>query len=210
MRSSQKSNRARGRGNRKGGGNTLNRVYDSAGPEGKVRGTPQQIIDKYVSLARDAQTSGDRVAAENFLQHAEHYQRLLIQAMGAQEQQRREQPDTEDDSDAVQAAGSNGRGDADEQPREDPAAAEQPVVVSEAVDGSPTDQPNGAAESADAPTAEIGGMAMIDGETGSESLLVGEEDLTKSQPRRRNGDGRRKRKAPEEEAPTEPEAQPDP
>ena len=72
MRPAQKSNRSRGRNNRKGGGggggNNLNRVYDSAGPEGKVRGTPQQIIDKYLSLARDAQTSGDRVAAENFLQ----------------------------------------------------------------------------------------------------------------------------------------------
>ncbi|MEM7190262.1 MAG: DUF4167 domain-containing protein, partial [Pseudomonadota bacterium] len=56
MRPAQKSNRSRGRGNRKGGGggNNINRVYDSAGPEGKVRGTPQQIIDKYTSLARDA------------------------------------------------------------------------------------------------------------------------------------------------------------
>ncbi len=93
MRSAQKNNRSRGRGNRKGGGgggNVVNRVYDSAGPEGKVRGTPQQIIDKYLSLARDAQTSGDRVVSENFLQHAEHYQRMLIQAASTQEQSRRE------------------------------------------------------------------------------------------------------------------------
>ena len=96
MRPAQKSNRSRGRGNRKGGGggggggNNINRVFDSTGPDGKVRGTPQQIIDKYLSLARDAQTSGDRVAAENFLQHAEHYQRILIQANATQEQARRE------------------------------------------------------------------------------------------------------------------------
>ena len=47
----------------------LTKVFDSAGPEGKVRGTPQQIIDKYQSLAHDSQLSGDRVSAENFQQH---------------------------------------------------------------------------------------------------------------------------------------------
>ena len=61
-------------------GNIVNRVFDSSGPEGKVRGTPQQIIDKYLVLARDAQLSNDRVAAENFLQHAEHYTRMLAEA----------------------------------------------------------------------------------------------------------------------------------
>ena len=61
-------------------GNVINRVFDSSGPEGKVRGTPQQIIDKYQMLARDAQLSGDRVAYENFLQHSEHYSRLLSEA----------------------------------------------------------------------------------------------------------------------------------
>ena len=57
-----------------------NRVFDSSGPEGKVRGTPSQIVEKYQSLARDAQLSGDRVNAENFLQHSEHYARLLADA----------------------------------------------------------------------------------------------------------------------------------
>ncbi|MFT4148927.1 MAG: DUF4167 domain-containing protein [Paracoccaceae bacterium] len=61
-------------------GNIVNRVFDSSGPEGKVRGTPQQIIEKYQILARDAQLSNDRVAAENFLQHAEHYTRMLGEA----------------------------------------------------------------------------------------------------------------------------------
>jgi len=65
-------------------GNVVNRVFDSAGPEGKVRGTPQQIIDKYQGLTRDAQLSGDRVAAENFQQHAEHYLRMLNEAMREQ------------------------------------------------------------------------------------------------------------------------------
>ncbi|MBC7736497.1 MAG: DUF4167 domain-containing protein [Candidatus Saccharibacteria bacterium] len=61
-------------------GNIINRVFDSSGPEGKVRGTPAQLIEKYQFLARDAQLSNDRVAAENFLQHAEHYTRLLAEA----------------------------------------------------------------------------------------------------------------------------------
>jgi hypothetical protein len=72
-------------------GNIINRVFDSSGPEGKVRGTPQQIIEKYQLLARDAQLSNDRVAAENFLQHAEHYTRLLAEAqreMAAEQESR--------------------------------------------------------------------------------------------------------------------------
>ena len=82
MRSSSKSRNRNKNGNRRGytGGNIINRVFESAGPEGKVRGTPQQIIDKYISLAHDYQLSGDRVAAENFQQHAEHYSRMLAVA----------------------------------------------------------------------------------------------------------------------------------
>ena len=59
-------NKNRNNSRRPNPGNVINRVFDSAGPEGKVRGTPQQIIDKYQSLAHDSQLSGDRVSAENF------------------------------------------------------------------------------------------------------------------------------------------------
>lgn len=85
-RSRSKSNRPRSLGN------IVNRVFDSSGPEGKVRGTPAQIIEKYLFLARDAQLSNDRVAAENFLQHAEHYTRLLGEAqreLAAEQENRR-------------------------------------------------------------------------------------------------------------------------
>ena len=54
-----------------------NRSLDSSGPGLKVRGTPNQIFDKYLALARDATVSGDRVSAENLLQHAEHYFRIV-------------------------------------------------------------------------------------------------------------------------------------
>lgn len=69
--------------NRSGGGggkpqHNANRAFDSNGPEGvKVRGAAQHVYERYQQLARDAQTSGDRVLAENYLQHAEHYFRLM-------------------------------------------------------------------------------------------------------------------------------------
>ncbi len=78
-----RSSKSRSRGNKnrnRSSGNNQNRVFDSSGPEGKVRGTPQQIIDKYTQLFRDATLSNDRVAAENFQQHAEHYSRVLNEA----------------------------------------------------------------------------------------------------------------------------------
>lgn len=84
-RSRSKSNRSRSVGN------IINRVFDSSGPEGKVRGTPQQIIDKYNQLARDAQLANDRVAAENFQQHAEHYARLLGEAQRENDARREQQ-----------------------------------------------------------------------------------------------------------------------
>ena len=81
MRTSNKSRSRNKNNNRRSNvGNVVNRVFDSSGPEGKVRGTPQQIIEKYTVLSRDAQLSGDRINAENFAQHAEHYQRLLSEA----------------------------------------------------------------------------------------------------------------------------------
>ena len=90
MRSTKPRSRSKSNRNRSVG-NVVNRVFDSSGPEGKVRGTPQQIIEKYNQLARDAQLSNDRVAAENFQQHAEHYLRLLSEAQREQEQRREQQ-----------------------------------------------------------------------------------------------------------------------
>ncbi|MBR9841848.1 MAG: DUF4167 domain-containing protein [Rhodobacteraceae bacterium] len=90
MRSSKSRSRNKNNRNRPSG-NIVNRVFDSSGPEGKVRGTPQQIIDKYNQLARDAQLANDRVATENFQQHAEHYLRLLSEAQREMDARREEQ-----------------------------------------------------------------------------------------------------------------------
>ncbi len=86
MRNGQ-NKRMRGR-NRKSQ-NPMTRVFESNGPDVKIRGTPSHIAEKYLQLARDAQTSGDPVAAENYYQHAEHYFRLIA---AAQEQFRQNNP----------------------------------------------------------------------------------------------------------------------
>jgi hypothetical protein len=87
-----------GGGGSGGGGNQFNpnRTYDSNGPEIKIRGSASHVYEKYLQLARDANTQGDRVMAENYLQHAEHYFRIMaaIQAQQAQHaaQQAQQQP----------------------------------------------------------------------------------------------------------------------
>jgi hypothetical protein len=76
----------RGRSRSKGP-NPLTRSYESNGPDVKVRGTAQHVADKYGQLARDAQVSGDPVAAEAYFQHAEHYYRIIAAAQEALRQQ---------------------------------------------------------------------------------------------------------------------------
>ena len=69
--------RQRGRGRNKPANNNPNRAYESTGPDMKVRGSAQTILEKYQQAGRDAMASGDRILAENYMQHAEHYLRLL-------------------------------------------------------------------------------------------------------------------------------------
>ncbi len=91
----QAPNQKRPRGGRsagrRSGGQGGNRTYESSGPNSKFRGNASQLFDKYQAMARDAQLSGDRVAAENYMQHAEHYYRLLNQSSAPQQQQQRGQ-----------------------------------------------------------------------------------------------------------------------
>ena len=97
MRNGPNNKRMRNRNNNNGGNNHNNRrsqnpmtrVFESNGPDIKIRGTASHVAEKYVQLARDARTSGDPVAAENYYQHAEHYFRLIA---AAQEQFRQSQP----------------------------------------------------------------------------------------------------------------------
>ncbi|WP_136442324.1 DUF4167 domain-containing protein [Pacificoceanicola onchidii] len=139
MRSSKSRSRNKNNRNRNNNslGNVVNRVFDSNGPEGKVRGTPQQIIDKYNQLARDSALGNDRVATENFQQHAEHYLRLLSAAQKEQEA-KREQQERENrerqaqrdreraERDAARAQREGEAGEAQPQQQGEPEAAERP------------------------------------------------------------------------------------
>lgn len=85
-RNNNNNNNNNNSGNRKAP-NPLQRSYESNGPDVKVRGTAQHVAEKYLQLARDAQSSGDPVAAENYFQHAEHYYRILLAAQEQMAQQ---------------------------------------------------------------------------------------------------------------------------
>ena len=74
--------RGRNRGSGKRGTSSRNQTFESNGPDGKIRGTAQQVLDRYLVLGRDAFSAGDPITAESFYQHAEHYYRLASAADG--------------------------------------------------------------------------------------------------------------------------------
>lgn len=81
-----------GGGQRRGGGNQQRmQVFDSNGPDVRIRGTAHQVNEKYVTLAKDAASSGDRVLAESYLQFAEHYQRVINSWEGSVQGERKPQ-----------------------------------------------------------------------------------------------------------------------
>jgi hypothetical protein len=100
--------------------NRINHVFESTGPDGRVRGTAQQLVEKYTSLARDAHASGDPVLMLNYYQHAEHYQRLYTEIMEenatferereAQRAQYNQQPTVEGDANFAPDTGNTGDG----------------------------------------------------------------------------------------------------
>lgn len=162
MRPGQQNKRGRGRGNNNGGGggnnnnnnnfnrkgsNPLTRTYDSSGPDVKIRGTAQHIAEKYSTLARDAHSSGDRVMAENYLQHAEHYNRIIASAQAQMQErfQRDEQhnPNDRDNADRDMDDMDANDNDMDDQPQMAPppvrVRAPAPAVVAapepEVIDG---------------------------------------------------------------------------
>ena len=114
-------NRQRGRNNNNGGRkhlNPLSRNYESNGPDVKVRGNAAHITEKYVQLARDAHASGDSVMAENYLQHAEHYFRIVAAAQ-PQGMQRTDQFGQDYDGNDQDGDDGDGQGEGMEQTRFD-------------------------------------------------------------------------------------------
>lgn len=126
MRSGQQNKRGRGRNNnQRKSGNPLSRTYDSTGPDVKIRGTAQHIADKYAAMARDALGAGDTVMAENYLQHAEHYNRIIAAAQA--QMQERYQRDDRDNAEREQAQPESAN---------TPAESGERETVEAAVDGS--------------------------------------------------------------------------
>ena len=103
----QHNNQGGGGGGGGGGGNynNPNRSYDSNGPEVKIRGNASTVYEKYLQLARDANSSGDRVMAENYLQHAEHYYRILAAQQAQQQQYAQQQSANQQNNNGGQNAG---------------------------------------------------------------------------------------------------------
>lgn len=108
--SGNRRSRNRGGGSRKGNQNKV-KVFDSNGPDVRIRGTAHQVHEKYMALAKDADGAGDMILAESYRQHAEHYQRIINTYDEGSSDKRRVQDDVEadgnreeDDLDALPAA----------------------------------------------------------------------------------------------------------
>ena len=105
MTQAQHKSRQRGRGGQRRSGSPTSRVFESNGPDVKVRGTAQTVADKYQQLARDANSAGDHVTAESYYQHAEHYLRIIAANQPPQQQQQQQKQQ------AGAEAGNPGQGD---------------------------------------------------------------------------------------------------
>lgn len=142
MRQGPNSRRSRGRGNSGGGGSggggggggagrrqnvpLRHQTFDSNGPDVRIRGNAWQVQEKYQALARDAMSSGDRVQAENYLQHAEHYLRIINQIQESENRQRGGQPSS---GHGHQPQSASHAGDDDDQGAEDETDGEERAAV---------------------------------------------------------------------------------
>jgi hypothetical protein len=200
MRGRNNNNNSNNNNNNRRGPNPLTRSYESNGPDVKIRGSAQQIAEKYTTLARDAQSSGDRVMAENYLQHAEHYNRIIAAAQAQMPIQNFQQPrgDLDDDLDedgedfAPQQNGAQPHTNGGQQPAQqmlvDNGAGPQPVI-----EGTPAEvalNSDARVESGDGED----GQPRINGGGGQQANAEGEEGgfRRNRRPRRsrnRRGDG---------------------
>ncbi|ACI49940.1 conserved hypothetical protein [Gluconacetobacter diazotrophicus PA1 5] len=133
--------RMRGRHHRSGGSNggsirqqngqiplNRNHVFDSNGPDLRIRGTAQQLFEKYLQLGRDASGSGDRVMAEAYFQHAEHYFRILNAMTQAAQQNQQDRQERQPRQRPTAVADTNDGEPGDDAPGEEPAEKGKPDV----------------------------------------------------------------------------------
>lgn len=176
-------------GNNNRRSNNGNRSYDSNGPDGKIRGSATQVYDKYISLGRDAQTSGDHVGAENYYQHAEHYYRIML--LNNLVKLDRSSDDDDDDENSVNDEGSSEDNDvqSSENTREEkkPNApkvqkiALAPIII-DLSDPDGSDVSEDKPESDDEDQAVEGEVVSADGEATSENV---DDDPDKPKSKRR-------------------------
>ena len=111
-------------------------TFESNGPEGKIRGTAFQVIEKYQALAQDALSSGDRISAENFFQHAEHYYRVVAangwdqrgQRPQGQQHQQNQQPQPQQRVEPEQKPAGEQEPAANAEPKTQAATADEPAA----------------------------------------------------------------------------------
>ena len=146
MRPNQHQKRSRGRNAGRRSGPSRHQSFDSNGPSVRIRGTAHQVHEKYLALARDAASSGDRVMAENLLQHADHYYRVLNEAAESNRDHR--QPNGQDRN----AGRSRGNGAQNANAVNGNNEAELPVAAAEGAEA--TELPDGAQEEHDSDVGE--------------------------------------------------------
>lgn len=189
-------NRMRGRNNntnaRKGGG-SRNQSYESNGPDVKVRGNAQQVVEKYLTLARDAMLSGDRIDAESYYQFAEHYYRIM-NANAANEQQRQQQNPSNDQQGGDSGQNTQNNQNADNGNRGGDQQAD--------ADDSPRSGRRGPADkSGDAETGDSAEASESDSEGLETAGKTDDNAGEASRPRRRSSrSGTRRKKEPDENA----------
>jgi hypothetical protein len=171
--------RSRGR-NRRSGGNTSNanhnnpnRHYESVGPDVKIRGSAQQVLEKYQQYARDAHTSGDRVLSEAYFQFAEHYQRIVAKQAEAKERQQ-PQPQQRGGRDDRDNRRDNRSGDSDDDSSSD---ADQDEATVEVTSRAPRNEDSDDNETA---TAKADPIKFVDADDGAGKSEKASETKPKS------------------------------
>lgn len=180
--------RSRGRNRRSGGSNqnnfnNPNRHFESVGPDVKIRGSAQQVLEKYQQYARDAQTSGDRILSEAYYQFAEHYLRIVAKQQEAREraQQQRGSRDDRDQGRRDDRDSSRNDGDGDGATEKDKDEAETAEASVERRD-------------ADTKKSDAGDDAMrvIDGDKSDDDVKASSGDDGEQQESRSRSSGRRR------------------
>ncbi|MEL6726331.1 MAG: DUF4167 domain-containing protein [Pseudomonadota bacterium] len=194
----QRKRRRRSGGNNNNNNPNPNRHYESNGPDVRIRGSAQQILDKYLQYARDAQTAGDRVKAEALFQHAEHYARIVAVFEKQKEEARLEREardaakaEERAQRDAERAAQAETEGETGDQGAAHP---------EDAVDGASASAEEASSESKPRrrgrkPRDENGSdeLKVIDGtEEASEDIAASADEVSGEQPKRRRNYARKK------------------